>query len=154
MINLCVSRLGRPDRLFCYGTLCLPEIMRSVCGGLPEALPAHLMDYACYVLTGRLYPAIVPAKGESVGGVLYTGVRQAQFARLDTYEGGEYRRSQVWLETGGDRLRAWTYVLRPRYYHRLSRRRWSPEQFRREQLKFYIANRHYTHYGLHGRDAT
>lgn len=147
--NLHASCRGRPERLFCYGTLCLPEIMHAVCRTQPDGMPATLAGYACYALTGRHYPAIIPAKGGKEGGVLYTGLRRGQLARLDSYEGEEYRRRRVWVNVGIERVQAWTYVLRPRYYYRLSRRRWSLEQFRCERLQFYRANRHW---GSHGRD--
>lgn len=103
------------------------------------------MDYACYSLTGKQYPAIAPVKGEKVDGVLYTGLQKAQYARLDAYEGEEYWRRRVWVDIGLERVQAWTYILRPRYHYRLSGRPWSLEHFRRELLKFYIANRLNTH---------
>lgn len=147
MTDLWASHWGSPDRLFCYGTLCLPEIMQSVCGSgtRPDGRAASLQGYACYTLTGKHYPAITPVKGGKVGGVLYTGLRRVQFARLDSYEGEEYRRRRVWVNIGVQRVPAWTYVLRPRYYYRLGHKRWSLEQFRHEQLKFYLANRHNSH---------
>lgn len=147
MTNSCVNRPGRPDRLFCYGTLRIPAIMRRVSGTLPAARSASLPDYGCYALAGLAYPGIVPEPGAYVGGVLYAGLGRAQIARLDAYEGEQYRRLRVWLELGGGlRLQAWTYVLHPRYYHRRSKRLWSLAQFRREQLKLYLANSHNKYY--------
>jgi gamma-glutamylcyclotransferase (GGCT)/AIG2-like uncharacterized protein YtfP len=141
------------DALFCYGTLCFPEIMRRVAGAVPESESAILVDYACYALVDLAYPGIVMERGAQVGGVLYQGLSRAQFAKLDAYEGAQYRRERVWVTTA-PRLRrqVWTYTLQPRYYHRLTKRTWSLEQFRREELARYLHHGHNKLYGLHGRD--
>lgn len=142
-----------PDQLFVYGTLCIPDIMRRVCGVLPACIPATLMDYACYELVGLAYPGIVPHKGARVGGKLYHGLSRAQFAYLDAYEGAQYRRIRVWVNTGDvTRMQAWTYALQPRYYRRLTDRSWSLEQFRRKQLTQYLHHSHNKLNGMHGRD--
>lgn len=153
MTNSYVTRRGRPDRLFCYGTLCIPVIMHRVSGMLPVSQPATLPGYACYALSGLSYPGIVPEPAARVTGVLYRGLGRAQWARLDAYEGAQYRRIPVWVDIGArQRWQAWTYVLQPRYYHRRSQRHWSLAQFRREQLHLYLADIHHTRYGSHGRD--
>jgi gamma-glutamylcyclotransferase (GGCT)/AIG2-like uncharacterized protein YtfP len=142
-----------PDHLFCYGTLCFADVMRRVSGTLPKSTPAMLLDYACYALLGLAYPGIVPRPGAQVGGLLYQGLSRAQLARLDAYEGAQYRRLRIWVNLGSERrVRAWTYVLQPRYYHRLTDRTWSLERFGREQLTRYLHHSHNKLYGLHGRD--
>jgi len=142
-----------PEQLFCYGTLCVPDIMRRVSGNLPASVTSTLLNYACYGLAGLVYPGILPEKGALVSGVLYQGLSRAQLAKLDAYEGEQYRRVRVWVMTGQDqRARAWTYVLQPRYYHRMTGRAWSLEQFRRDQLSLYLHHSHNKLYGLHGRD--
>jgi gamma-glutamylcyclotransferase (GGCT)/AIG2-like uncharacterized protein YtfP len=141
------------DQLFCYGTLCIADIMRRVSGSLPPSAPACLVNYACYALAGLVYPGIIFQKGAGVEGVVYQSLSRAQLAKLDAYEGAQYRRVRVWVTARNDqRVQAWTYVLQPRYYHRLTDRRWSLEQFRREQLPVYLYHSHNKLYGLHGRD--
>lgn len=150
-----VTRLALPKQLFCYGTLCLPDIMRRVSGTLPASAPATLANYACYALVGLAYPGIIPQKGATVNGLLYQGLSRAQLARLDAYEGGQYRRVRVSVSVEGDqRVQTWTYVLQPRYYHRLSGATWSLEKFRREQLSVYMHHSHNKLDGLHGRKPT
>lgn len=151
--SLFVRRPLMSEHLFCYGTLCFADIMRRVSGALPRSTPGMLLDYACYGLAGLPYPGIVPQCGNRVNGVLYQGLSRAQFAKLDAYEGAQYRRIRVWIRSGQDqRVRAWTYVLQPRYYHRLSGQAWSLEQFRVEQLARYLYHSQNKMYGLHGRD--
>jgi len=127
--------------------------MRRVSGNLPEGVSSLLVNYACYGLTGLDYPGIVPTKGSRVRGVLYLGLSRAQLAKLDAYEGEQYRRVRVWVNPDqGQRVQAWTYALQPRYYHRLSGKAWSLESFRREQLPQYLHHSNNKLYGLHGRD--
>jgi len=143
-----------PDQLFCYGTLCVPEIMRRVVGGrVAEPVACSIMGYACYSLSGLEYPGIVPEKGERVTGVLYSGLSRAQLAKLDAYEGEQYRRQRVLIDVGQAlAVQAWTYILQPRYYHRRSEKGWSLEQFRRRHLAQYLRHRDNKMHGLHGRD--
>ena len=153
MSNLFVSRPAMPDQLFCYGTLCIGEIMRRVSGALPASTAATLANHACYALVGLAYPAILPQKGGRVSGVLYHGLSRAQLNKLDAYEGVQYRRVRVWVTGENEqRVQAWTYVLQPRYYHRLTDTHWSLDQFRREGLSVYLYHSHNKLYGLHGRD--
>jgi gamma-glutamylcyclotransferase (GGCT)/AIG2-like uncharacterized protein YtfP len=141
------------DQLFCYGTLCVPDIMRRVSGSLPASVASTLLNYACYELTGLDYPGIVPEKEARVSGVLYQGLSRAQLVKLDAYEGEQYRRVRVWISTEQEqRVQAWTYELQPRYYRRLTSRAWSLERFRRDQLPLYLHHSHNKLYGLHGRD--
>ena len=155
MTNSCVIRPAMPNELFCYGTLCVADIMRRVSGSLPASAPATLTNYACYGLVGWVYPGIVPLKGARVDGVLYQGLSRAQLARLDAYEGEQYRRLRVWVAVeDGQRVQTWTYVLQPRYYHRLTGASWSLERFQREQLPIYLHHSHNKLDGLHGRKPT
>jgi len=129
-----------PDPLFCYGTLCFPEIMRRVIGVVPASLAAILMDYACYKLSGRDYPGIVPKRGMSTHGVIYQGLSRDQLERLDDYEGEEYQRQRVVVVTeSGQELQAWSYVVQPGYHHLSTGLDWSLETFRREKLAQYLS---------------
>lgn len=139
MTNWSATRRLRPDRLFCYGTLCMADVMRRVCGRLPAHMPAVLDDYARYALIGRSYPGLCPARGQQVEGVLYLGLERSDWRRLDRYEGHEYRRIRVQVETGNRRRLAWVYVLQPHYYRQRALHDWSLTRFRREQLRLYLA---------------
>lgn len=142
------------NQLFCYGTLCIAEIMRRVSGTVPPAAAASLDDYVCHALAGLAYPGIVPHKGAQVSGVLYSGLSRAQLVKLDAYEGEQYLRRRVWVSpAAGSPMQVWTYVLNPRYYHRLSPANWSLEQFKRDHLQLYLSHSHNKIHGMHGRDA-
>lgn len=127
------------NRLFCYGTLCVPEIMRRIAGREIPAVPAVLDDYAIYAVRNRHYPAAVAEPGFSITGLLYSGLTPAELALLDRYETMEYRRLRVNVTTDeGRRMQAWVYVIRPQYRSRLSAERWSLEEFVGMQVENYM----------------
>jgi gamma-glutamylcyclotransferase (GGCT)/AIG2-like uncharacterized protein YtfP len=127
------------DRVFCYGTLCVPEIMHRVAGRDIPAGPAVLDDYACYAVRNRHYPAAAPEPGSSITGLLYSGLPPAELVLLDSYETLEYRRLRVSVTTeAGRRAQAWVYVIRSQYSARLSAARWSLEEFFRTQAENYL----------------
>src|SRR5688500_15330281 len=109
------------DRLFCYGSLCVPEIMQAIVGREISAEPAVLDDYACYIVRYQYYPAAVPMAGASIAGLLYSGLTPQELLLLDRYEGTEYRKVRVSVTTDADRqAQAWVYIIRPQYEARLS----------------------------------
>jgi gamma-glutamylcyclotransferase (GGCT)/AIG2-like uncharacterized protein YtfP len=127
------------DRLFCYGTLCLPEIMCQIVGRQVPAVKASLLNYDCYALRNRHYPAVMHASGANTAGLLYSGLSARELALLDRYEGIEYRRLRVGVTLGDHKqAQAWVYVLRPQYVSRLSAERWNLEEFIRAQAKSYM----------------
>jgi len=140
-------------KLFCYGTLCIPVVMRQVCGRLPAAQAASLAGYTAVALKDRVYPGLLPDPAAGVGGVLYGGLSRAQLARLDAYEGEEYHRCLVRVCMPDGRLqRVWTYLLQPRYYYLATRRGWSLDHFIRDELALYLHRHHYKLVGQHGRN--
>jgi len=120
-------------RLFVYGTLMFPALMRAVIGRSPPARPAALPDYGRYPLRRRPYPAIVPARGERVDAWLVQDLSAALLRRLDDYEGPAFRRQRVCVSAtdSGARMEAEAYVLRPRYRCLLLDRPWDPDAFAR-----------------------
>lgn len=139
MTNSSATRRIQPDRLFCYGTLCVPDVMRQVCGDLPTGLPAQLSGFTLYSLTGRAYPGLARGDGQPVNGILYLGLSRGQWRRLDRYEGHEYRRVRVQVETAHGPKLAWVYVLQPHQYRQRVQGGWSLARFHREQLHLYLA---------------
>lgn len=96
------------EYLFSYGTLRDPDIQLAVIGRVIPGEPALLPDYRKAVLRvgDRDYPAVVPAPGDSVAGVVL-GVSPEELARMDAYETDAYTRVRVRLEKGRE---AWVYV--------------------------------------------
>jgi len=101
-------------RLFCYGTLQYPDIMRQVSGVHAVGLPVVLENYGCYTVRGEVFPGIVPEPGAHTRGMVYNGLGEAQLRRLDDFERDFYQRQRVVVSDPDERpMQAWAYVVRP-----------------------------------------
>jgi gamma-glutamylcyclotransferase (GGCT)/AIG2-like uncharacterized protein YtfP len=126
-------------RLFCYGTLMFPEVMRRVTGRHFEEAPATLDDYACYAVNGHAFPGIVRESGAVTQGLVYEGIGGALLQRLDLYEGDFYERRRVCVTDTADRpLQAWAYVIADASRNILTSQSWDRVAFEREHLKNYL----------------
>ncbi len=126
-----------PGRLFVYGTLMFPAVMARVSGRRAAGRPAVLEQYACYRVRGAVYPGIIPVEEACTEGMVYAGLGAAPLARLDRYEGDEYRRERVQVRLHGGRvIEAWTYVMRST--DRLSAEPWDRAQFGRRELAAWL----------------
>ncbi len=122
-------------RLFCYGTLMFPGVMMRVAGSAGTMRAASLPGFGVYRFRGLPYPGLVACPGATAHGVLYEGLTTAQLRRLDAYEGALYRRRRVMMEG----CAVWTYVVAPRYRHRLTAEGWDASRFARQELGAYLA---------------
>jgi gamma-glutamylcyclotransferase (GGCT)/AIG2-like uncharacterized protein YtfP len=122
-------------RLFSYGTLQFPEVLAAVTGCHLEGDKAVLDDYACYLVKGKAYPGITPEPEASVEGLVYNGIGEAHFKKLDRFEGELYERVRVCVtDTEGNPLQTWTYVIRDAMGDRLTHTPWNKEEFEVEHL--------------------
>jgi hypothetical protein len=70
------------SRLFVYGSLQLPQVMRLVAGRhFPSAL-VRLEGYARFRVRGEVYPGIVSCPGEQTAGLLPKVLRRRPAAQL------------------------------------------------------------------------
>jgi gamma-glutamylcyclotransferase (GGCT)/AIG2-like uncharacterized protein YtfP len=136
MVNL---KYDLTMRLFSYGTLQFPEVLAAVTGCHLEGERAVLEDYACYLVGGKTYPGITPEHEASVEGVVYTGIGEAHFRKLDHFEGELYERVRVCLtDTEGNPLQAWTYVIKDALRDQLTRTPWNKKDFELEHLPAFL----------------
>ena len=98
------------NRLFVYGTLREPGICGGLLGRVPESVPAILHGYVRHDVRDEVYPAIIPQAGNSVTGLVYENLSTGELAQLDAYEGDEYARSLVDVDTGQGNITVWAYV--------------------------------------------
>jgi gamma-glutamylcyclotransferase (GGCT)/AIG2-like uncharacterized protein YtfP len=98
------------QRLFVYGTLADPAVCTGLLGRAPRPAPAKLHGFVRYEVRGEAYPAIVAEPGGLVPGSVYADLTLEELAVLDGYEGDEYARIEVSVETDAGRARAWVYV--------------------------------------------
>ena len=126
-------------RLFSYGTLQFPQVLSAVTGCHLQGSKAVLDDYACYLVKGRVYPGIIPEHGANVAGLVYAGIGEAHFRKLDRFEGELYERVRVCVtDTQGNPLQAWTYVIQDTMRGRLTRTPWEREDFEVEHLPAFL----------------
>ncbi len=79
-------------RLFVYGTLLEPAVLRAVLGRLPPRRPAALPGFRRCRLRGTPWPGLVAAAGTVTEGLLLEHLRPGDWRRLDRYEGPDYVR--------------------------------------------------------------
>ena len=138
--------------IFVYGTLMSPSVLRRVIYGpdLPDSttrtlpaslnfMPALLSGYQRHRVIGVDYPGIIPIPKSTVRGSLVTGLTDGDMYRLDIFEGDEYARQKVRVQTINDCLElddpreAETYVwIAPRA--RLADDEWDYDEFVREKM--------------------
>ncbi|HEV2356696.1 MAG TPA: gamma-glutamylcyclotransferase family protein [bacterium] len=104
-----------PSGIFVYGTLQDDALVQRLLGRPLPWKPAVLEGY-CRTLDASIgYPVVHPLAGASVDGRLLDPVDQEALAALDAYEGREYRRVIVRVQTSDGRtVDAYTYVPAPR----------------------------------------
>ncbi len=113
------------NALFAYGTLIDLDFFRAVTGADCDRVSARLAGYARYPVRGADYPGIRPAAGCAVDGVVYLGVTEMAWQRLDAYEGDEYERVRVRVTMQADDkvCEVYAYVFKAEYVDRLERDR-------------------------------
>jgi gamma-glutamylcyclotransferase (GGCT)/AIG2-like uncharacterized protein YtfP len=106
--------------------------MQKVSGQRCEATPGVLRGYRRNRIRGEVYPGIIASPGGMVEGILYSGLAEDGWKRLDLFEGEMYRRCAVAVQLEDGTVReAETYVLRPQFEYRLTSEPWSLDEFLR-----------------------
>lgn len=103
-----------PDErpLFVYGTLRDPEIRAGVIGRALDAshiVPVRIEGWRAVHYPGALYPGLVAASEGRAEGLLLLHLRPGEIARLDAFEGDEYRRRETRVVGGTGTLAAQAY---------------------------------------------
>lgn len=125
--------------LFTYGTLMCEAIMHAVSGHNLPSIHATLNGYSRRAVRGEAYPAIFPDSTGNVCGVLYLGVPDSAWLRLDEYEGEMYFRERVSVVRGDATiLAAETYVLKPHVIMHLETVDWDYNNFLRYHKQCYL----------------
>ena len=113
--------------VFTYGSLMFPPVWSLVVAGRYRSLAGTLAGHARFAVDAQDYPGMVVRSGASVDGVLYLDVDEADLARLDRFEGDDYRRAMVDVATAEGTLPAETYVYLQA--ERLLASPWDPAAF-------------------------
>ncbi len=118
------------NRLFCYGTLQVPQVIQAVTDRTYSGIKAVLRGYAIYRVKNAEYPGIVHSPGSSTEGILYDNVSDADLKVLDLFEGEFYRRQilEVCCRDHATSL-AWVYVIVEQHLGILSEESWCLRDF-------------------------
>jgi gamma-glutamylcyclotransferase (GGCT)/AIG2-like uncharacterized protein YtfP len=118
------------QHLFAYGTLMCQDILQEVSGCRLQPESGLLEGYCRKAVKGEQYPGITPDSSDRVGGVVYRGVPDSAWERLDRFEGPMYFRQQVTVAlSAGGTIQATVYVVRPEYLPWLTEQGWDFERF-------------------------
>jgi gamma-glutamylcyclotransferase (GGCT)/AIG2-like uncharacterized protein YtfP len=119
--------------VFTYGSLMFPPIWQRIVLGSYRSARATVHGHVRRAVRGQTYPGMIGQPGSSVCGLVYFDVDADDIARLDAFEGLEYRRDTLdaALEDGG-MISAAAYIYIDR--SGLSDAPWEPDQFRVERF--------------------
>ncbi len=102
---------GEPvtEKIFVYGTLMNHKVQQRVIGRTVVGRPDRLRGYEKRSVRqgSRTYPRVEPGSGDAIVSGLVLEVSPEELECLDDYEGDDYRRLRVIVESG---LKCWAYV--------------------------------------------
>ncbi len=100
------------NRLFCYGTLQVPEVIQAVTGRTYQGKAATLHGYAIYRVKNVEYPGIIRSADSEIEGIVYENVSENDLKVLDLFESDLYRRQLLGVVLpDGKTCKAWCYVI-------------------------------------------
>lgn len=121
------------NKLFTYGTLMLDEIFFSITGKEFRSTPAYLINYQCLQVKNKIYPGLISGNGK-VTGKLYHDIPAETFAKLDNYEGQEYRREIIVThQYPSDQITAWCYLYKTELKNNLLENAWTLEWYKQNK---------------------
>ena len=124
--------------VFTYGSLMFDPVWSGVVRGRYRSLPAVVADHARHAVRGETYPGVVERAGAEVRGRLWLDVSADDLARLDAFEGADYRRVTVSVSAGepARAMQAQMYLyVRP---ERLEAAPWDEVWFEREGIARFL----------------
>ena len=125
--------------LFVYGTLMFPQVVTVLTGLTPMYVPAVAYNTKRLRLRNQVYPGLGNRSGSSTQGYLLRNLDDASWRIIEAFEGNEYERGPVTIETAGNSVRAHTFFVRTDCQDRLLDLPWDPEAFLRYELDTYLA---------------
>ncbi|KAG0558349.1 hypothetical protein KC19_10G021500 [Ceratodon purpureus] len=81
--------------VFVYGSLLAPEVLIALLHRVPRASLAVVHDFHRYSIKNRIYPAVLPKKGDKVFGKVLFDLSDQELHILDEFEDVEYTKSIV-----------------------------------------------------------
>lgn len=135
---------GVEMNVFTYGSLMFSTVWKPLAKRACASMAAELSGYVREGVIGERYPGIRAQPGGITAGRVYLDVDAETLARLDAFEGAEYRRATVSVTVKGDGglsapIEAQVYVFVDPA--RLDGKPWDPDRFERDDAAgFYRAH--------------
>ena len=126
------------EKLFVYGSLQSPGVLKVLLGRIPRRRRAKLNGYTRFRVPGRRYPGINEEGGSCVDGSLLSDLTVSETVLLDRFEGEEYLKRKVEVfeeEYRDERVDAYAYVFRNVV---TAREDWSLEEFENFHLEGFL----------------
>jgi gamma-glutamylcyclotransferase (GGCT)/AIG2-like uncharacterized protein YtfP len=121
------------NKLFAYGTLLLDDVVNTLIDRIPHYQDATAPGWRVVRLPQRVYPGLVPGRGEANGKV-FTDLSDAEWTTLDAFEDPAYTLATIRVlrpfETD-----AFTYIWRGEHVDQP----WSTTDLGRDELADYLA---------------
>ena len=131
------------SHLFVYGTLMVPEVAQKIFGrtSVEKAILQNFKRLKIYLKDQELfYPALIKEKSSFTEGIIFRNLSEKELALIDKYEGEEYKRKLVQVETKEETLDACCYIWQANDDYIL-KDEWSAEGFREKYLNDFLEGR-------------
>jgi gamma-glutamylcyclotransferase (GGCT)/AIG2-like uncharacterized protein YtfP len=125
------------SNVFVYGTLQSPEIVKKLTGKSFKSTPAVLERYKRYCVKDCDYPAIIQQNDAQTTGLILENVDDLSLDIISFYEGDEYEKRQVTVQTGDSPEIALAFVW-AKGFELLEDADWDLVQFEKTSLKYYF----------------
>ena len=125
------------QHIFVYGSLLFPEITKKLTEKSFKTLPATLQGYKMYCVKGCDYPAIFQQKDAVTNGLLLKNVDDLSLDIISFYEGDEYEKRQVSVNSDGKSATALTFVWVNKN-DLLDDEDWDLQHFEKTSLEYYL----------------
>ncbi|KAG5368669.1 hypothetical protein CJU90_0888 [Yarrowia sp. C11] len=128
---------------FFYGTLTRPEVLGRVIANsfkVPDYVkvsPGTLSDHVRYHVKNRDYPGVIAKSGSSVKGTVAFNLTDSDVAKLDAFEGEDYKRVAVDVEVDGKKVPASLYLWIGGE-DRLEDKEWDVDVFVKEKMDSWL----------------
>ena len=125
------------QHLFVYGSLLFPELIGKLTGKRFYSVPAILKGYKRFAVKGCDYPAIVAVENSNVEGVLLLNVDDKSMGLLTYYEGRDYVKSRIEVNSEKQSYNAVTFIW-GNDVMLLEDFDWDQNSFKENLLSFYV----------------
>lgn len=125
-------------KLFVYGTLKYPEIIRALCNINPEYVEVKISNYKVVALKNKPYPGLITSSGSTAIGKLID-IDDNSYSIISKWEDIEYSPSEITVFVNNNEIKALAFL------HTIESEQlstdWDEESFKKKYLETYVKHR-------------